>query len=243
MIEHRRSRTGVGQRSPRSRSSKLVGAAGEVFLTIALILSLYLAYTLWWTNIGAKHKAESTARAIRTEWERAEKDERQPTGSVPGIGFLHIPALGRTGEIAIVEGTDPERLNEGVAGYYTQPFKSAMPWEKEGNFALAAHRDGHGAKFHDLDRVKVGDVVVVETNKEWYVYTVFATLPKTGEGNIGVIQPIPEGSGRHTRGQYITLTTCTPVFTSDYRLIVWGELTRVEQVDSQRTPLPELSKA
>ena len=159
--------------------------------------------------------------------------------SLPGLGFLHIPAL-ETGEIAVVKGTDAERLNEGVAGYYTEPVRSAMPWDREGNFSLAAHRDGHGAKFHNLHKLHAGDPIVMETQQKWYIYTVFATLPKTLENNTGVIEPIPLGSGRYTRGRYITLTTCTPVLTSDYRMVVWGELSRIDTVDSERTPPAEL---
>ncbi|MFD8888784.1 class E sortase [Streptomyces erythrochromogenes] len=232
-------------RSPSLRPTgvrRAVGISGELFVTAAVILGLFLVYTLWWTNVEASQSAKATARAIRIEWSRSTTEQmRTSTASTPGMGFLHVPAL-HAEEIAIVAGTDPERLNEGVAGYYTEPSQAAMPWDAEGNFALAAHRDGHGARFHDLDKVKVGDSIVVETKDAWYVYTVFATLPKTTDTNIGVIQPVPQGSGRHTRGRYITLTTCTPVFTSDYRLVVWGELTRIDGVDAERGLPPELRR-
>ena len=39
-----------------------------------------------------------------------------------------------------------------------------------------------------------------------------------------VLAPIPKGSGFTQPGRYITLTTCTPEFTSKYRLIVWGKM-------------------
>lgn len=232
------------QRRPahRSAAARLSGIFGELLLTAAVILALFLTYSLWWTNVKAAESAESTAHAIRIQWEETDSSGMPPGSTkLPGIGFLHVPALGNAGEIAVVEGTDPDRLNEGVAGYYTSPTRSAMPWDKEGNFALAAHRDGHGAKFHNLDKVAPGDPIVVETKDAWYIYTAFAVLPQTNETDTGVIDPVPLGSGRHTRGKYITLTTCTPVLTSNYRLIVWGELTRVEAVDADRTPPSELS--
>ncbi|MFD9456663.1 class E sortase [Streptomyces sp. NPDC059985] len=238
VVERRRRRS-----ERESVPARSAGFAGEILVTMAVILGLYLAYTLWWTNVEAAHATKSTAQAIRSEWTKSGSEKMPDAGtSVPGVGFLHVPTLGDAGEIPIVPGTDPERLNEGVAGYYTKPFKAAMPWEKEGNFSLAAHRDGHGAKFHNLDRVRAGDAIIVETKDAWYVYTVFSTLPKTADTNVGVIMPVPEGSGRHTRGRYITLTTCTPVLTSDYRLIVWGELTRVEPMDAQRKRPPELER-
>ncbi|WP_078628670.1 class E sortase [Streptomyces sp. NRRL F-2664] len=217
-----------------------LGCAGEIFLTVALLLGAYLAYTLWWTNIKASQASKSTSQTIRMEWQKEAAEGQQAYDTSSGIGFLHIPSLKVKGDIPIVPGTDPERLNEGVAGYYTEPFKAAMPWEEEGNFSLAAHRDGHGAKFHNIDKLRPQDDVVVETREAWYVYKVFATLPKTTDDNIGVLKSIPEGSGRYTKGRYITLTTCTPVLTSDFRLIVWGELVRVEEMDAARTPPAEL---
>jgi LPXTG-site transpeptidase (sortase) family protein len=140
----------------------------------------------------------------------------------------------------VKKGTSVDVLDEGVAGYYTNPYKSAMPWDKKGNFTLAAHRDGHGAKFHTIDKIKVGDAIVFETRSTWYIYKVYDILAPTSKYNVKVLQPIPRASGKSTPGRYITLTTCTPVYTSLYRYIVWGDLVRTQSVDAQRTPPPEL---
>ena len=55
------------------------------------------------------------------------------------------------------------------------------------------------------------------------------TLPQTSAADSGVIRPIPRsvvkpGYGYSEPGYYITLTTCTPEFTSRYRMVVWGKL-------------------
>jgi LPXTG-site transpeptidase (sortase) family protein len=144
------------------------------------------------------------------------------------------------GEVLVKKGTATKLLNDGIAGYYTNPVKSALPQDKKGNFSLAAHRDGHGAKFHNIDKIEKGDAIVFETKDEWYVYKVYATLPETSKYNIKALAPVPEESGRRKAGRYITLTTCTPVYTSRYRYVVWGELDRVEKVDDERTPPAEL---
>ncbi|NEE11793.1 sortase, partial [Streptomyces sp. SID7499] len=78
------------------------------------------------------------------------------------------------------------------------------------------------------------------TKDTWYVYKVYKTLPETSKFNVDVIQPVPEESGVDEPGRYITLTTCTPVYTSKYRYIVWGELERTEKVDKDRTKPVEL---
>ncbi|WP_380277660.1 class E sortase [Kitasatospora purpeofusca] len=159
-----------------------------------------------------------------------------------GVGFLHVPAMGRNYQVLIRMGTDADTLAEGVAGVYEQPYRAAMPWDASGNFALAAHRDGHGAKFHDLDALHKGDPIVVETRDKWYVYRVDSTLPETTKFDTGIVAPVPKGSGYTEPGRYITLTTCTPVYTSRYRMAVWGSLVRVDDMDAKRTPPAELRR-
>ncbi|GGO86129.1 class E sortase [Wenjunlia tyrosinilytica] len=215
------------------------GVIGELLITAGVVLGLFVVYSLWWTNVVADRVAAKKGDRVRDHWAHDDTPGRD-FDAKDGIGFLHVPAMGRKFQVLIVKGTDAEELNKGVAGYYTKPVKAALPWAGHGNFTLAAHRDGHGAKFHKLNRLDKGDVAVVETKDEWYVYKVFNTLPQTSKYNVGAIEAIPKGSGRTKAGRYLTLTTCTPVYTSRYRLIVWAELIRTEKVDPERTLPPEL---
>ncbi|MET9605038.1 class E sortase [Streptomyces sp. NPDC006512] len=232
---------------PRNRSviAGFLSLLGEVLITVGLVLALFVAYSLWWTNVLADRQASERGDEVRRQWQAA---PAPPAGAPAepgaldtqgGIGFLHVPAM-KNGEVLVKPSTDPDVLDDGVAGYYTQPVKSALPWDEKGNFALAAHRDGHGAKFHNIDKVKTGDAIVFETRDTWYVYKAFAELRQTSKYNVDVINPVPKESGKTAPGRYITLTTCTPVYTSKYRYIVWGELVRTEKVDDKRTPPAEL---
>jgi LPXTG-site transpeptidase (sortase) family protein len=226
---------------PRRRTSRgwiagTISVFGELLITAGLILGLFVAYSLWWTNVLADREAGKQGDEVRQQWESSAPGTRDIAG---GVGFLHVPAM-KNGEVLVTEGTDTEELNAGVAGYYTEPVKAALPWQKKGNFSLAAHRDGHGAKFHNIDKLKDGDSIVFETKDTWYVYKVYATLPETSKYNVKVLDPVPEESGKSEPGRYITLTTCTPVYTSKYRYVVWGELERTEKVDAKRTPPAEL---
>lgn len=220
----------------RGRIAATVGFIGELLITMGLILGLFVVYSLWWTNVLADRDASRRGDSIRNEW-AAKGPGALDTGK--GIGFLHVPAMDE-GEVLVTKGTRSKNLDAGVAGFYTKPVKAAMPWDKKGNFSLAAHRDGHGAKFHNIHQVHPGDPVVFETRDTWYVYRVFAELPKTSKFDVGVLKDVPEGSGKKKPGRYLTLTTCTPVYTSDYRYIVWAELDRTEKVDAKRTPPKEL---
>ncbi|GAA1921986.1 class E sortase [Streptomyces sodiiphilus] len=214
-----------------------VSLFGELLITAGLVLGLFVVYSLWWTNVLANQEAKRDADTVREAWEQSPGDDPREYDPQDGIGFLHVPSM-TSDDILVKEGIDLPTLNGGVAGYYDEPVESAMPWDRSGNFSLAAHRDGHGAKFHHIDRIEEGDPIVFETKNTWYIYRAYAILPETSKYNIGVLDPVPAESGRTEEGRYITLTTCTPVFTSKYRYIVWGELERTEPIDEDRT-LPE----
>ncbi|GHF95719.1 MULTISPECIES: class E sortase [Streptomyces] len=220
----------------RNRIAGLISVFGELLITAGLVLGLFVVYSLWWTNVLADRAADKEGAQVRGEWADPGPGALDTKG---GLGFLHVPAFGGD-EILVKQGTGSTVLNNGVAGYYTDPIKSALPQDKQGNFTLAAHRDGHGAKFHNIHKLKNGDPIVFESKDTWYVYKVYKTLPETTKYNVDVLQQVPEESGRTEPGRYITLTTCTPMYTSDYRYIVWGELARTEKVDAERTPPAEL---
>lgn len=223
----------------------VVSFFGELLITVGLVLGLFVVYSLWWTNVVADRAADKQADKVRDSWSQGADDGGGSGGpatydSKNGIGFLHVPAMSGD-EILVEKGTSMKVLNDGVAGYYTDPVKATLPTSgKKGNFSLAAHRDGHGAKFHGIHRIEKGDPIVFETKDTWYVYETYAILPETSKYNVDVLGKIPKESGRKKAGHYITLTTCTPVYTSKYRYIVWGELVRTEKVDEQRTPPAEL---
>jgi LPXTG-site transpeptidase (sortase) family protein len=230
-----------GEPRPRGRVAAVVSVLGELLITAGVVLALFVVYSLWWTNVVADRHEAKEGKQVRQQW------ENQPPGvpargldTAGGIGFLHVPAMGRNYEVLVKKGTSTKVLNEGVAGYYTEPTPSAMPWDSVGNFTLAAHRDGHGAKFHNIDKIHTGDPVVFESKDTWYVYKVYKVLDQTSKYDVAVTDQVPKESGRTEPGRYITLTTCTPVYTSRYRYIVWGELVRTQKVDAQRTPPPEL---
>ncbi|AVV47374.1 class E sortase [Streptomyces sp. P3] len=232
--------SGPAPRRRGGRVAQAVSVLGELLITVGLVLGLFVVYSLWWTNVVADRHADRQGDRVRDTW--AQKDTGPGAlDTKDGIGFLHVPAM-RNGEVLVAKGTSAKILNEGVAGYYTDPSRATLPMTGEkGNFTLAAHRDGHGAKFHNIDKLEKGDPIVFETKDKWYVYKVYDILDETSKYNVQVLAQVPKESGKTKAGHYITLTTCTPVYTSRYRYVVWGELVRVEKVDADRTPPKELS--
>jgi len=139
--------------------------------------------------------------------------------------ILTIPRLHL--RVPIAEGVSKQKvLNKGYVGHYPG---TQQPGQ-EGNFALAGHRNTHGEPFRYLPRLRLKDTVQVETSAATYTYTVDKILPQTSAADSGVIRPVPRSTvkpsyGYRAPGHYITLTTCTPEFTSRYRMVVWGTLT------------------
>ncbi|SED16788.1 sortase A [Streptomyces misionensis] len=223
------SRVEARRRARQARPGPAVVASrvlGEVFITTGVLMLLFVTYQLWWTNVRAHAQAGSEAHQLQDDWANG---RRNPGVFSPGQGFaiLHIPKLDVVAPIA--EGVSTTRvLDKGMVGHYGEaPLKTAMPDAKTGNFGLAAHRNTHGEPFRYINRLTPGDPVVVETQDTYYVYKVTSTLPVTSPSNTSVLDPVPRGSGFTRPGRYITLTTCTPEFTSKYRLIVWGKMVEV----------------
>lgn len=141
-------------------------------------------------------------------------------------GVLRVPRLGVV--VPIAQGVDKRAvLDKGYVGHYPG---TAQPGA-EGNFALAGHRNTHGEPFRYINRLRAGDELIVDVRGQRYTYVVGKVLGETGERDTGVIAPVPRSTvrpeyGYSEPGAYITLTTCTPEYTSKYRLVVWGTLRR-----------------
>ncbi|WP_354641591.1 class E sortase [Kitasatospora camelliae] len=207
---------------------------GELFITLGLVMLLFVSYQLWWTNLQADGAASDARNQLEQQW--SSQPQPQPSGGTPtpgapptpeafepgkGFAIIYLPKLGL--KFPIAEGTGKEKvLDKGLVGHYTG---TAMPADKEGNFALAAHRNTHGEPFRYINKLAPGDSIVVETATSYFTYQVTGGIPETPPSNVGVIQKVPKGSSFTQPGRYITLTTCTPEFTAKARLIVFGKLT------------------
>ena len=170
--------------------------------------------------------ASSTSSAPESSGTTRLTNSRSSTPSwSQAYAILSIPRLGL--RVPVAEGVSKARvLNKGYVGHYPG---TQQPGQA-GNFALAGHRNTHGEPFRYINRLRRGDTVQVETADAVYSYTVDRTLPQTSARDDGVIGAVPRSTvrpahGYRAPGYYLTLTTCTPEYTSRYRLVVWGKLT------------------
>ncbi|MGW7416236.1 class E sortase [Streptomyces sp. NPDC054863] len=199
---------------------------GELFITFGVVMLLFVTYQLWWTNVRAGMQADGARHSLQDGWAKDGAKPKAAGAFEPGQGFaiMHIPKLDV--KVPVAEGIDKHKvLDRGMVGHYADgKLKTAMPADKQGNFAVAGHRNTHGEPFRYVNRLVKGDKIVVETQDAFYTYEMTSMLPQTSPANVSVIRPVPPGSGFTKAGRYLTLTTCTPEFTSTYRLIVWGKM-------------------
>lgn len=220
-----------------------VRGLGELLITAGLVLLLFVAYQLVWTNLEAHRAQDRVADQIREGWDRpvgstgAGADEPRTRGPRKadfgrGFAFVRIPRLGANYSVPVLEGVALDVLARGV-GHYPE---TALPG-RVGNFAVAGHRATNGEPFAHLDRLGPGDVVIVETQQTWFTYVVDRTHI-VRPTDTWVIDPVPGRPDAVPRDRLITLTTCNPRWASYERLIVTGHLeTRRPKAEG---PPPEL---
>ncbi|AQA12129.1 class E sortase [Streptomyces malaysiensis] len=247
------------RRGGRAVLARGLWTAGELAVTLGVVVLLFVVHQLWWTNRQARADARHEVSALERRWDDRAAEGAEAATPAPGAprsgtagssggderdratggggqgprrdqayAVLRIPRIGLT--VPIAEGISRAAvLNKGYVGHYP---RTAQPGQA-GNVALAGHRNTHGEPFRQLDEVRPGDTVRIETADARYTYAVERTLPRTSPADGTVIARVPFSSThpryRYTEpGYYLTLTTCTPEFTSRYRLVVWARLKAAE---------------
>ena len=211
---------------------------GELLVTAGVVLLLFVVYEVYVTDLLTAQRQDQLSEDLREEWEAAPAPDR---GSITRVDLgdafavLRIPRLGEDWTRVVLEGTEEEQLSQGPGHY----LDSAMPGE-EGNLALAGHRVGKGSPFLELDAMRPGDPIVVETADSWFVYRVLGD-PASGDVDtdpsgipgmhivspsaVEVVSPTPNAAASAApSGAYLTLTTCHPRYSARQRLIVHARL-------------------
>jgi len=113
-------------------------------------------------------------------------------------------------DMIVVDGTDAQSLTKGP-GLYEE---SAMPWDSHGRVAIAGHRTTYGAPFWDLDKLRKGDQITLETERGTFTYVVSGSK---------IVAPTAVQVADQTEQPTLILTTCNPRFSATERLVVFAE--------------------
>jgi LPXTG-site transpeptidase (sortase) family protein len=118
----------------------------------------------------------------------------------------------------IVSGTDEQSLEFGPGHYIQTAFPGAG-----GNVGIAGHRTTFGAPFANLDKVELGDELILTVGAYKYHYEV---------DEVTIVEAVGGEYVLYNRGDdRLTLTTCHPKYSAKQRLIVTGILTKIETVN------------
>ena len=118
---------------------------------------------------------------------------------------IKIPAINV--DVVVVEGITPTALRAGAGHYPSTP----LPCEK-GNVAIAGHRTTYGKPFADLDQMKAGDQVELDTPVGGCVYQLKRGPYIVDKSDTSVLNSTPD--------QTLTLTSCHPKGSAAKRIIV-----------------------
>ena len=226
--------------TPPRRRASVLGVLGEILITFGVVALLYVSWQMWigdWIIGSEKHQEAS---ALSESWltpspTPSSSDTPQPTPSMTApaevpipvqgaqdhgtqFGVMFVPRFGPQWQFTIASGTSrKDILDQGEIGHYPD---TAMPGG-EGNTVYAAHRWTSGAPFDPIDKLVIGDAIVIQTPDGWYTYR-FRTLEYVQDTQVEVLLPVPQQAGVEANGRYLTLTSCAPKLNMLERIIAYA---------------------
>jgi sortase A len=207
-----------------------VRTLGEVFITLSLLLFLFIAWELWWTDVTANREQAVTIQAL----ERGFGPAGLPAQSLPAkplatlskvpfgeaFAIMRIPRFGADYARPVLQGTDHDTLTKGIGHYPGTAFPGQV-----GNFAVAGHRTTYGKPFSDIELLQKGDVIAVETRASYLVYAVDRHVIVTPD-QLPVIAPVPQNPGARPSQAWLTMTACHPRYSASQRYVVFARLVK-----------------
>lgn len=226
------------------RKTTVTGVLGEILITIGVATLLYVIWQLWVGDLIYEQvrfdEADQTVQTWKQEYEAREPAEGGSEDipvlpePVDGVVFasMQVPRWGAEYNVNIAGGVSRERtLDEIGIGSYPG---AAMPGQV-GNFSLAAHRTTFGKPFNRMADLKVNDAIVITSPEGWYVYR-FRNLQYVVPTQVDVLSSVPQVEAGAPGGKYITLTSCSPMYSLAERIVGYG-------VFESFTPLSEPAPA
>lgn len=202
----------------------VVGIIGELMITVGVVLGLFVAWQLVWTDVVGDADQEVAVNQLEETFrtQPASGDDGptvlEPVEIGKGFAIVRIPRFGAKYAKPLYEGKDRRTLQKGI-GHYPE---TVMPGEI-GNFSMAGHRTTYGKPFNQVAELKVGDLVIVETAESYFVYEVYEDLIVLPT-QLEVVAPVPSDPGAEPTEALMTMTSCHPMFSSRQRWVTHGRL-------------------
>lgn len=184
---------------------------------IAVGMIGYPFYTnLYADRVQSRLRNQFTSEELRTDYETCRtvgvQNEACQIEDGDSLTRIRIPDI--EVDVVVVEGVSASALRAGAGHYPSTP----LPCEA-GNVAIAGHRTTYGRPFHNLDLLRPGSEITLETPIGNCTYKVtkapFAVLPTQTD----ILDNTPQEAT-------LTLTTCHPKGSARQRLIIKATLVR-----------------
>lgn len=220
-------------------------------MTLGLLILLFVAYQLWGTGIitaraqqGLKHdfakaqQAYAAQHTTTTTFPDASSTTipgpttttTQPTLPAPPVppegdvaGVIKIPRIGIA--MAFVEGVSRDDLKQGPGHYPDTPMPGTI-----GNAAIAGHRTTFLHPFYDVDNLKPGDDIIIETLAGKFTYKMTEQL---------IVKPTDLHVVDNTPDAQLTLTSCNPKFSASERIVIKARLAPNESAKPTKAQPPK----
>ncbi len=208
-----------------SKTVKYLYVASIAALVAALLaIGGWFGWQWWFKN-------SESAKANQTSWDQiltgTDLSASAQSGDV--IGIVRIPKLGVTSymiEMATTE--DKDNLDRGVGHVHGTGWPGAP-----GNVVLAGHRVTFEHPFLHIDQLVPGDLIEVETPDRIADYRMTGFTIVTPD-RVDVMDPTPDGT--------VTLISCHPPHSAEFRYIVKGTLEQVEPKIAGQGAWPSLAQ-
>ncbi len=225
----------------KSRSSavwRVIGYAGEVLITLGIVLLLAVVYELWWTNVQAQQdRTRGTRPNCRRPGQRSRRHLQPIVAPIPAeaFGLMYIPRLrDHVWATPLIEGVDSGDLARGSGIFRAPP----CPGRSAIRRSPATERPT-GSHWPTWTNSQAGDLVYIETAAGWYTYRL-RDDQIVEPTDVWVVDPVPgQPAGTTPTESLLTLVTCEPRWGSTSRWVWWGTLTDSRSRD--QGPPPELA--
>lgn len=223
-----------------------IGGLGKTLIAVGLLMFGFVAYQLWGTGIEtarAQNALESEFEDLLAGTTTTDAPvivdtvpdstpdttpdtvpDSTPDVSVPAeppttqpmvqegdpIARIEMPTIGV--DNIVVAGVEKSDLKKGPGHYPETPMPGQL-----GNAAIAGHRTTYGQPFFDVDKLRIGDEIIVTTVDGRYVYRV------TGQQIVSPSDYEVVSTVDPTKAT-LTLTSCHPKYTARERIIITSEL-------------------
>lgn len=205
----------------------ILGIISASLIGFALIGGGAYAYDTFSTVQKEDIVAAQTIETLQKEWfvdDKIEVDTTIPIAArvdtYQDFGILYIPAFGADYQKLITAGDNSTVIYGGdnAINYYPE---GQMPGEN-GNFSLAGHIGWGVGAFNNINKLGVGEKVIVQTQEGYYTYSITGSEVVPGSQG-SVLLPVPnEPNATPTKG-ILTLTTCYFVGTEKKRMVVYSD--------------------